>query len=80
MGMNDYDAAIGRQSERAFEAHERQQIRYIALERFWASVRYQQKIKRVGLWISGAAGALFSLTQMWEPITKFLMLIHGGKP
>lgn len=80
MGLEDYDAAFERQSDRPFEAHERKQIRYLVLERFWADARWKQKLKRVGLWVSGAAGAAYSLTQMWEPIEKFLIFIHGGKP
>jgi len=80
MGLSDYDAAIERQSDRTFEAHERKQIRYIVLERFWSNVRWQQKIKRIGWWVSGAASAAFGLTQMWEPMMKFMSFIHGGKP
>lgn len=77
--MSDYDAAIGRQSERPFEARERQQVRYI-LERFWSSARYQQRLKRIGIWVSGALGVAVSLTQMWAPLEKFLHLMNGGTP
>lgn len=68
--MEDYNAAMERQSSKPFEPHERQQIRYIVLERFWAGARYQQKARRLVSWLSASIATAVGIITAWEPITK----------